>query len=74
MPMGKLKSLGLMILAEIPSQSSIDSIMWLLVVTLMQIYNENKQTEQEKRSISECKSAMSNDLGEKKKAYSKAWI
>ena len=45
----KLKSLGLMVLSkEISGCSGIDLVMWLLVVTLTQIYNEKKQAEQEK--------------------------
>ena len=40
----KLKSFGLMSLAEkISRQSSIASVMWLLVMILMQIYNEKRQ-------------------------------
>jgi hypothetical protein len=41
----KLKSFGLMTLAEISRQPNIDSVLWLLVVTLMQIYNEKEQAE-----------------------------
>ena len=45
----KLKSFGLMVLAkEVSRQASIDSALWLLVVTLMQIYNEEEQAEQKK--------------------------
>ena len=36
---------------EISRQPSIDSVMWLLVVTLMQIYNEEEQAEKEKCKI-----------------------
>ena len=34
-----------MTLAEISRQPNIDSVLWLLVVTLMQIYNEKEQAE-----------------------------
>ena len=44
-----LKSFEIMELAEeISRQPSIDSVMWLLVVTLMQIYNDKEQAEQGK--------------------------
>lgn len=33
---------------EISKQSGIDSVMWLLVVSLMKIYNEREQAEQGK--------------------------
>ena len=42
----KMKSFGLILLAEeISKQCSIDSVMWLLVLTLMKIYNEKEQVE-----------------------------
>ena len=44
-----MRSIGLILLAEeISEQPSIDSVMWLLVVTLMKIYHEKEQAEQEK--------------------------
>ena len=44
-----MKSFGLIPLAEeISKQPSIDSVVWLLVVTLMKIYNEKEQAEQGK--------------------------
>lgn len=44
-----LKSFGLISLTkETSEQPSIDSVMWLLVVTLMKIYNEKEQAEQRK--------------------------
>lgn len=48
---------------EISRQSNIDSVLWLLVITFMQIYNEKEQAEQrktqnlqfeEKRSTKKC--------------------
>jgi hypothetical protein len=49
LPEAKLESFGLMVLAkEVSRQASIDSALWLLVVTLMQIYNEEEQAEQKK--------------------------
>ena len=33
---------------EISRQPSIDSVVWLLMVTLVQIYHEKEQTDQEK--------------------------
>ena len=48
-PVATLKSFEIMELAEeISRQPSIDSVMWLLVVTLMQIYNDKEQAEQGK--------------------------
>jgi hypothetical protein len=45
----KLKSLGLMVLSkEISGCSGIDLVMWLLVVTLMRVYNEKQHSEQGK--------------------------
>lgn len=45
----KLKSLGLMALAEkISRQPSVGSVTWFLVVTLVQIYKEKEQVEQGK--------------------------
>ena len=45
----KVKSFGLISLAEeISKQPSIDSVVWLLVVTLMKIYNEKEQVGQMK--------------------------
>lgn len=42
----KIKSFELMVLTqEISRQSSTDSVMWLLVASHMQIYNEKKQVE-----------------------------
>ena len=44
-----MKSFGLIPLAEeISKQPTIDSIVCLLMVTLMKIYNENEQTKQSK--------------------------
>lgn len=44
-----MKSFGLIPLAEeISKQPSIDSAVWLLVLTLMKIYNEKEQAEQGK--------------------------
>ena len=43
----KLKSFWLMALAEeISRQPSDDSVLWLLVLTLMEIYDEKEQDEQ----------------------------
>ena len=45
----KVKIFGLIPSAkEISKQPSVDSVMWLFVVTLMKIYNEKEQTEQSK--------------------------
>ena len=38
-----------MLAEEISKQACIDSVVWLLVFILTQIYNEKKQAEQEKR-------------------------
>ena len=47
LPEAKVKSLELIPLEEdILKQSSIDAVMWLLVLTLMKIYSEKKQAEQ----------------------------
>ena len=44
-----MKNFGLNLLVEkISKQPSIDSVVWLLVVTLMKIYNEEEQAEQGK--------------------------
>ena len=44
-----MKSFGLNPLAkEISKQPSIDSVVWLLVLTLMKMYNEKEQAEQGK--------------------------
>jgi hypothetical protein len=46
-----LKSFGLMTLAEeISRESSTDSVIQLLVITLMQIYNKMKEAEQKKNT------------------------
>lgn len=43
----KLKSFGLMLLAEkISIQSNVDAVLWLLVITFMQIYNEKEKARQ----------------------------
>ena len=49
LPGSKLKRFGLMELAEISRQPSIDSVEWLLTVTFMQICNEKEQAEKEKK-------------------------
>ena len=51
LPETKLKSCGLMALVEkISSQPNIDYVMWLLVITLMKIYNEKiKQDKKDKQ-------------------------
>ena len=42
----KVKNFGLIPLAEeISKQPSIDSVLWLLIVTLVKIYNEKEQAE-----------------------------
>ena len=42
----KVKDFGLILLGEeISKQPKIDSVTWLLVVTLMKIYNEKEQAE-----------------------------
>lgn len=46
LPETKLKSFRLMVLAEVSRQPSVDFVMWLLVVTFMQIYNEKEQVGQ----------------------------
>ena len=52
LPEDKLKSFGLMALEkEISQQHSIYSVMQLLVVSLMQIYNEKEQTRQGKHKV-----------------------
>lgn len=49
LPEAKSKSFGVISFAEeISRQSTIDSVMWLLVVTVVQIYSEKKQAKQEK--------------------------
>ena len=49
LPEAKVKSFGLISLAEeISKQPSIDFVMGLLVLTLMKIHNKKEQTEQEK--------------------------
>lgn len=49
LPKAKVKSFELIPLAEeISKQPSIDSAVWLLVLTLMKIYNEKEQAEQGK--------------------------
>lgn len=49
LPEAKLENFKLMALAEESSrQPSIDSVLWLLVVTLRQVYNEMEQVEQGK--------------------------
>ena len=60
LPEAKLKSFGLIALAkEMSKQPSNDSVMWLLVFTLMQIYNETEQSEQGKsQSIEDRKSVV----------------
>jgi hypothetical protein len=46
LPGTNMKSFRLNPLAELISkQPSIDSVLWLLVFTLMKIYNENEQAE-----------------------------
>ena len=47
LPKHKVKSLGLISLTEeISKQPSIDSMLWLLVFTLIKTYNEKEQAEQ----------------------------
>lgn len=49
LPEAKLKSYGQIPLSEdISKQPSIDCVMWLLMPSLMQIYNEKEQVEQGK--------------------------
>ena len=49
LPEAKVKSFVFFPLAEeISKQPSIDSVMWLLVLTLMKIYNEKEKAEQGK--------------------------
>lgn len=49
LPEIKLKSYGLMALVEeISRKSSMDSVVWFLLVTLIQIYIEKKQADQGK--------------------------
>ena len=49
MPKAKLKSRGITALAkEISRQPSTGWVAWLLVATLLQIYNEKEQTEKGK--------------------------
>ena len=44
-----MKSFGLILLTEeISKQLSIESVVWLLMLTLMKIYSEKEQTEQGK--------------------------
>jgi hypothetical protein len=42
----KLKSFGLMPLAEVSKQPSIDHVLWLLIITLIPIYNKKEQAVQ----------------------------
>lgn len=44
----KLNSFGLILLTEISRQSNVDSVMWLLVMTLTQIYNDKNKWGNEK--------------------------
>jgi hypothetical protein len=46
--LGKKKSFGLIAFAEISKQPSVDLVLWLLVVMLMQIYDAELQAEQGK--------------------------
>ena len=47
-----MKSFGLIPLAEkISKQSNMDSVVWLLDITRMKIYNELEQAEQDKLKI-----------------------
>lgn len=49
LPKAKLKHFGLIMLSEdISKQSSVDCVMWLLVASLIQIYNEQEQIKQGK--------------------------
>ena len=49
LPEAKVKRFGLILLAEeISKQPCIDAVMWLLLFTLLQIYNEKEQAEQGK--------------------------
>lgn len=49
-PKAKLKSFRLIVLAEeISRQHNIDSVGWILLVTLMQLYNEKEQAKQGKK-------------------------
>ena len=49
LPAAKLKNFGLIPLAEeISKQPSIDSVVWLLVLALMKIYNEKEQVQKVK--------------------------
>ena len=50
LPEAKVKRFGLIPLAEkiISKQSSINSVLWLLVITLLKIYNGKEQAEQGK--------------------------
>ena len=71
LPEAKVKSFGLIPLAEeISKQPSIDSVMWLLVLTLIEIYKEKEQAEQgkifeEKRSTRKWNGAKSCVQGDK---------
>jgi hypothetical protein len=47
----KLRNLELDALAEISKQLIIDCVIWLLVMTVIQTYNEKKQAKQEKYKI-----------------------
>lgn len=49
MPETKLESSGLLTLAEMSRQPSIDCVLWLLVVTVRQLYNEKEQAAQRER-------------------------
>lgn len=47
LPKAKLKHYGLIVLAEeISKQHNIDYVVWLLVATFLQTYNEKEQTKQ----------------------------
>ena len=47
LPEAKLKSFGLIVFAEeISRQPSVDCVVWLLVASLMQIFNVKEQAEQ----------------------------
>ena len=48
LPPAKCKCFGLMVLTEMLRHLSIDWVMWLLVVTPIQLYNEKEQANQKK--------------------------
>ena len=51
LPETNMKRFGLIPLAEeISKQPSIDSVMWLLVITIVQFYYEKKQAKQGKNT------------------------